>query len=61
MHPLQIKAYRAMAVAQKLDRLADLYECGRALLAAGIRMRHPDWSEDQVAREVRETMLYGVS
>ena len=61
MHPLQIKAYRAMSVAQKLDRLAELCACATTMLVAGIRMRHPDWSEKQIEQEVRERMLYGVS
>ena len=61
MHPLQIRAYRGMSAAQKLDRLADLCECATAMLVAGIRMRHPDWSEKQIEQEVRERILYGVS
>lgn len=61
MHPLQIRAYRRMSVAEKLDRLAQLHESGRALLAAGIRMRHPEWSEQEVQHEVRERLKYGVS
>ena len=61
MHPMQVRAYRKMSVAEKLDRMAKLHECGRALLEAGIRMRHPEWSEEQVRAEVRAGMLYGVS
>jgi len=61
MHPLQVRAYRKMSVAEKLDRMAELHECGRALRAAGIRMRHPEWSEEQINREVRAAVLYGVS
>ena len=61
MHPMQVRAYRKMSVAEKLDRMASLHECGCALLAAGIRMRHPEWSEEEVRREVRASILYGVS
>lgn len=61
MHPLQVAAYRRMTAAQKLDRLAEMYRVARTLMVAGSRMRHPEWSEEQVEREVRARMLYGVS
>lgn len=61
MHPLQVAHYRRMTVAQKLDALAQMYQLGRGLAAAGVRMRHPDWDDEAVERQVREQMLYGVS
>lgn len=61
MHPLQIAHYRRMTVAQKLDALAQMYRFGRSLMAAGVRMRHPDWDDEAVERQVREQLLYGVS
>jgi len=61
MHPMQVRAYRKMSVAEKLDRMAKLHACGCALREAGIRMRHPEWSEEQVRAEVRAGILYGVS
>ena len=61
MHPLQIRAYRKMTPAEKLDRMAELHAGACALFAAGVRMRHPDWSEEEVRREVRAAILYGVS
>ena len=61
MHPLQIAGYRRKTVAQKLDGLAEMYRFGRKLTATGIRMRHPDWSEEEIEREVRERMLYGTT
>jgi hypothetical protein len=61
MHPLQVAKYRQMSPAEKLDALAEMYRLGRSLLATGIRMRHPDWDEAAVERDVRERMLYGVS
>ncbi|EDY19890.1 hypothetical protein CfE428DRAFT_2479 [Chthoniobacter flavus Ellin428] len=61
MHPLQIRAYRRMTPAEKLDRMAALYESTQQFFAAGVRMRHPDWSEEQIKREVRDSILYGVS
>jgi hypothetical protein len=61
MHPLQVAHYRKMTVAQKLDALAEMYYLSRSITAAGIRMRHPDWDDEAVEREVREMMLYGTS
>jgi hypothetical protein len=61
MHPLQIRAYRKMTPAEKLDRMAQLYESAQQFFAAGVRMRHPDWSEEQIKRAVRDSILYGVS
>lgn len=61
MHPLQIKGYRAMTPAEKLDRLAQMWDCRRALMAAGIRSRRPEMSEEEVAGEVRERILYGAT
>ena len=61
MHPVQIAGYRRMTVAEKLDDLAQMYQFARQLTATGVRMRHPDWSAEEVEREVREHMLYGVS
>lgn len=61
MHPMQVAAYRRMTVAQKLDQLAGMYKMAREMMAAGTRMRHPEWSDEEIEREVRERMLYGVS
>ena len=61
MNPLQIRAYRKMTPAEKLDRMAQLHASARALFEAGIRMRHPEWNEDEVRREVRANLLCGGS
>jgi hypothetical protein len=44
------------------ERLALIDDCNRAartMLAAGIRYRHSDWSEDQVLAEVKRRWLDG--
>lgn len=61
MHPMQIAAYQRMSFAEKLDDLAQLYWAAREAAASGARMRHPEWSEEQIEREVRERMLYGAT
>ncbi|MFM9997099.1 MAG: hypothetical protein ACKVU4_15020 [Phycisphaerales bacterium] len=43
---------RALTPAQRMYMLDRLVESGRAWMAAGIRSEHPEWTPQQVAREV---------
>ena len=54
LHPEQIRAYRSMTPEQKLRAAADLYWAARRLKEAAVRQQHPEWSDDQVASDVRE-------
>ena len=47
-----------MTPAQKLQMVADLYQAGIQLKAAGLRIKHPDWTEAQLEREARRSLLY---
>jgi hypothetical protein len=58
MHPVQIEAFRRMTPAQKLERVAELYEAGIQLKAAGLRLAHPDWPQERLEREARRSLLY---
>lgn len=49
---------KKMNPAQKLDAAQRLYDTARKLKAAGLKMLHPDWSEDEIQRAVREIFLY---
>jgi len=40
--------YRNMTIAQKAQRLFSAYRMGKMLSMAGIRMNHPDATEEQV-------------
>jgi len=42
------RLYRNMTIAQKAHRLFSAYRMGKMLSMAGIRMNHPDASEEQV-------------
>lgn len=49
---------------QPWERVAMMSQANRTvrhLLAGGIRARHPDWSAEQVKREVARRMLGGAS
>ena len=59
MTPEEIRILRALTPAQKLRSAERLYWTARALKAAWLRQQHPDWSEEEVQRKVREIFLYG--
>jgi hypothetical protein len=48
---------RAMSAADKLKTVHSLYDFALQLKAAGFRMQHPEWSEQEVQRAVRELFL----
>ena len=58
IHPVQLEGFRRMTPAQKLRMVADLYETGIRLRAAGLRLAHPDWPQDRLEREARRSLLY---
>lgn len=59
MTPEEIRILRAMTPAQKLAAAERLYWSARALKAAALRAQHPDWSEEDIRRKVREIFLHG--
>ena len=58
LHPLQVEGFRRMSAARKLQMAADLYFAGIRLRAAGLRLAHPDWSEDELQRQARRSLLH---
>jgi hypothetical protein len=40
--------YRRMSPARKFELICDTYEMGRQLALAGLRMRHPEASEEEI-------------
>jgi hypothetical protein len=59
MTPEEIRILRAMTPAQKLAAAEDMYRAARDIKAAALRQQHPDWSEEEVQRNVREIFLHG--
>jgi hypothetical protein len=53
----QIERLRAMSADEKVRMAHALWIEARQVMAAGIRARHPDWSDEQVAAAVRELIL----
>jgi hypothetical protein len=58
IHPLQAEGFRRMSPAKKLQMIADLYRAGIRLRAAGLRLKHPDWTQEQLEREARRSLLH---
>jgi hypothetical protein len=59
--PDQVAALRRMTPEQRWRAARQLYWSARRLRSAFLRDRHPDWSEDQVQREVRGVFLHARS
>jgi hypothetical protein len=55
--PEQVRRYRAMTPAQRLQQAEALNEDARRLRAAYERQKHPDWSDDAIAAYVRRIFL----
>lgn len=53
--PEYIAFLRRMSGEEKLRAAFQLYRAARTLKAAAIRDRHPDWSEERVRQEVKES------
>jgi len=52
---IQFNCYRALSPAEKLEVILDLCRVGRELSLAGLRMRHPEASAEEL--ELREASL----
>lgn len=49
----------AKTPAERGGMIADCYRCARLVLAAGERLRHPAWSEEQLDSSVSKRLLNG--
>jgi len=56
--PEYIEMLRKLDGVQKLRTAGAMYWSARELKAAGLRSLHPDWSEEQVQRKVKEIFMY---
>ena len=58
MHPAQIAAMRRLTLSERFALGLRFLRSARGWLASGIRARHPEWSEEQVANEVRRAVTH---
>jgi len=61
MHPEQIKIFKAMPPATKLELAGCLYLFARTLKTQALKKQHPDWTEDRIHKEVRRIFLFAVN
>jgi hypothetical protein len=47
--------------AERLQMAFGLWRFARLMVRAGVRSRHPEWTEAEVAREVARRMLHGAA
>ena len=57
MHPEQVKIFKAMPAARKLELAATFYFSTRHLKTQALKKHHPDWSESQLHHEVNRLFL----
>ncbi len=50
---VQIRIYRAMDPTRKLRAVFEMFEFALQLARSGTRMRHPNWTDEQVEVEAR--------
>jgi hypothetical protein len=58
IHPAHLDSLKRATPAEKLAQVAALYEAGIRLRMAGLRMTHPDWSDDQREFEARRSLRH---
>jgi len=61
MTPEQIKIYREMPAARKLELAAQFNSAARELKKRALMAQHPDWSEQQINRRVKKLFLYAAN
>jgi hypothetical protein len=61
LHPEQIKALRKMSLERRAELALGFIRSMARLKAAALRNQHPDWSDGQIAAELRRLVLNGRS
>lgn len=61
MHPEQVKIFKTMSAAKKLQLAADFYSSARNLKSQSLRSQHPDWTEEQIRQKTKELFLYAAN
>ena len=59
LHPIQIARIREMTLGERLGRGLKFLRNAREFIAAGVRTRHPDWTEAEALAEARRLMQRG--
>lgn len=57
--PQQAAVLRCKTIAERIAMVGDANLAARAMIAAGARSLHPEWTEQQVQAEVVRRMTHG--
>jgi Rv0078B-related antitoxin len=55
---MQIRIFRSMTVERHLEIALEISLLSRALMRAGVRRDHPDWSDKEIEREVHRLAFF---
>ncbi|MGD9035579.1 MAG: hypothetical protein PVF10_03395 [Syntrophobacterales bacterium] len=58
MHSEQKRILQSMAAEEKLNIALRLYYSAKELKEVGLRVQHPDWTEEMIEDKLREIFLY---
>jgi hypothetical protein len=61
LHPEQVRALRKMPLERRAELALGFIRSMRRMKAAALRDQHPDWSEQEVAAELRRLTLHARS
>lgn len=53
------RVLRSKTGAERLQIASNMFASVRRMMASHLRMQHPDWSEEQVQREVSRRISHG--
>ena len=57
----RLRMLRAATPAQKLSGMQRIFDWARQIKESSWRKQHPDWTEEQIQRAVRDFILFGRS
>ena len=55
---IQIEIYKKMSSEDKWRRMQELWKTAWQVKQAGIKMLHPDWTQEQVEEKVRDIFIH---
>ena len=58
MDPRQIELYRLMSPSQKIRIALRLYYSAWQLKESGLRVHHPEWTQEELQEKTKEIFLY---
>ena len=56
MDPMMVEVMRSKTPAERLAITFRMWESARVMVLANVRRQNPDWSEDEIEREVATRM-----